>query len=115
MWKEPNRIEYHYHSNFGFIEIEGVTVTGHNSSVHPRVRVSGTNSAQFMQASGRTLYLRFSERGNVAVYALNGARVRAFDLGQGAHTLRLNDLPRGAYMVKSTSGGMKQSARMVVR
>jgi len=112
-WNEPNRITYSHGSNMGFIEIDGVTVSP--TSIKPSARVRSTNSAQFVQASGRTLQLRFPERGKVAIYALNGARVRTFDLGQGAHTLRLNGLPRGTYMVKSTSGAWKQTVRMVVR
>jgi len=114
MWNEPNRIAYSYNSNTGFIEIEGVTVES-GSAVQPSVRAGSTNPAQFVKVFGNTLQLRFPERGSLAVYALNGARVRAFDLDQGAQTLRLNDLPRGTYMIRSISGAWKQSVRMVVR
>jgi len=71
--------------------------------------------AQFVTVSGRTLNLRLAERGSVGIYALNGARVRTFDLSGGTHTLRLNDLPRGVYAVRAKSGAWKQSARVVVK
>jgi hypothetical protein len=72
-------------------------------------------AAQLIKITGRTLTLRLPERGNVVVYALNGAKIRAFDLGQGAHTLRLNDLPRGMYVVRANSGVWNQAVRMLVK
>jgi len=74
-----------------------------------------STSAQFVKVSGRTLNMRMTERGRVDIYALNGARVRTFDLNQGTHTLRLNSLPRGMYVVKAQSGAWKQSARVLVK
>ena len=74
-----------------------------------------TAPPQFVKATGRTLHLRLTGRGRVDIYALNGARVRTFDLNQGTHTLRLNSLPRGMYVVKAQSGAWKQSARVLVK
>jgi hypothetical protein len=53
--------------------------------------------------------------GNAAIYTLNGAKVRAFDLAGGTHTLRLNNLPRGTYIVKAQSGAWNRSARVLVK
>jgi len=71
--------------------------------------------AQFVKVSGSTLHLNLSDRSSVAIYALNGARVRAFDLAGGIHTLRLNNLPRGTYIVKAQSGVWNRSARVLVK
>jgi hypothetical protein len=81
----------------------------------PTSRQSQITPAQFLQVTGYTLTLRLPERGTVAVYALNGAKIRAFDLGQGNHTLRLNDLPRGMYMIRANSGAWKDSVRMLIK
>jgi len=71
--------------------------------------------ARFVKVSGNTLHLNMSDRGSVAIYALNGARVRAFDLAGGTHALRLNNLPRGTYIVKAQSGAWNRSARVLVK
>jgi hypothetical protein len=84
-------------------------------SVIPRQPSPRPFSNFTIRQHGRALTLRLPERGNVAVYALNGAKIRAFDLGQGAHTLRLNDLPRGMYVVKANSGAWKDSVRMLIK
>ncbi|MDR2728897.1 MAG: T9SS type A sorting domain-containing protein, partial [Chitinispirillales bacterium] len=73
------------------------------------------SSARFISASGRTLRLRLSERGNVSVYALNGAKLRTFDLAGGSHSLTVNDLPRGMYVVRAVSGSWKQSVRLTLK
>ncbi|MCL2183833.1 MAG: T9SS type A sorting domain-containing protein, partial [Chitinispirillia bacterium] len=77
--------------------------------------VSGQRSAQYVKLAGRSLNLRLAGKGSVSVFALNGARVRKVDLAKGSHTLRMNDLPRGVYMVRVHSGAWKQSVRMLVK
>jgi hypothetical protein len=84
-------------------------------SVRLPSRHSQTASPHFLQITDRTLNLRLSDRGNIAVYALNGAKIRTFDLNQGNHTLRLNDLPRGMYVIKASSGAWKQSVKLLVK
>ena len=74
-----------------------------------------TASEQFIKVNGRTLNMRFTDKGNISIFSLNGARVRAVDLGKGSHTLRLNDLPAGMYVVRAKSGAWKQSARVLVK
>jgi len=74
-----------------------------------------TAPAQFINISGRTLHLNLPERGKVDIYTLNGAKLRSLDFAQGNHTYRLNDLPRGMYVVRATSGAWKQSVRMAVK
>jgi hypothetical protein len=74
-----------------------------------------TAYGQFVKVTGRTLNLRFTDKGNISIFSLNGAKVRAIDLGKGSHTLRLNDLPTGMYVVRAKSGAWKQSARILVK
>jgi hypothetical protein len=78
-------------------------------------RHSAPASAQFVASSGRTLNLRFTDRGRVDIFALNGARVRSLDLDRGVHTLRMNSLPSGLYVVRASSGAWSQSVRMMAR
>ena len=73
------------------------------------------SAARFATVSGHTLTLTLPNSGNAAIYTLNGARVRAFDLAGGTHALRLNNLPRGTYIVKAQSGAWNRSARVLVK
>jgi len=90
------------------------TLSGTRASVNPR-QSAKQQFTQFVTVSGRTLNLRFTERSSVGIYTLNGARIRNFDLNQGVHTLRLNDLPRGMYVVRAKSGVWSQSARVLIK
>ena len=87
--------------------IDPTSVLSHSGDISAKSRS--------LSISGRTLQLRFSERGKVSVYTLNGAKVRTFDLGGGIHTLRLNNLPTGTYIVKANSGTWSQSARVLLK
>jgi len=78
-------------------------------------RQSQTAPVQLISISNRTLNLRLTNVGKVDIYALNGAKLHSLDFAQGSHTHRLNDLPRGMYVVRATSGAWKQSVRMVVK
>jgi len=84
-------------------------------SVRYSARQQSTSAARFVRVSGHTLTLTLPNSANVNVYALNGAKVRAFDLSGGTHTLHLNNLPRGTYIVKAQSGAWNRSARVLVK
>jgi hypothetical protein len=107
-------ISYANGTNTGFFDIDAMTFV----SVLPSNKYSLRNqsaAAQWMSVSGRTLNLRLSDRGKVNIFTLNGKMVSTLDIGAGAHTLHLNNLPRGMYMVRANSGAWKQSVRMMVK
>jgi hypothetical protein len=78
-------------------------------------RTQEQTSARFAKVSGGKLRLNLTERGKVDIYALNGVKIRARELEQGSHTLNISGLPRGTYMVRTTSGAWKSSVRMQVK
>jgi len=104
-----------YESNlFSAIDIDFLV----NFKLGTSARFISRNQATFAQSvkvNGSTLNLRLADNGNVSIFTLNGARVRAMDLGKGHHVLNLNYLPRGMYVIKVNSGAWKQSVRMIVK
>jgi len=74
-----------------------------------------TVSAHYIKIKNRTFHLRLSERSNVYIYSLNGAKLRSYDLIGGDHTISAGNLPTGIYIVKVTGGSRKQSLRIVVK
>ncbi|MDR2728316.1 MAG: hypothetical protein LBB56_04230 [Chitinispirillales bacterium] len=78
-------------------------------------RGSKSASAHFVSAAGGTLHFRFSDRGKVDIYTLNGAKLRSLDFAQGDHSHRLNDLPLGMYIVNAVSGSRNHSLRVAVK
>jgi hypothetical protein len=51
----------------------------------------------------------------VRIFSLNGRELRKVKLPGGNHSVRLNDLPKGIYMVKATVDGNKSVMRVPVR
>ena len=88
------------------------TNCGDQASILPQNR---QRPAQLVKTLGSSIHLNMKGRGKVDIYGLNGVKIRTAEVGQGSHTLRMNDLPTGTYLVRASSGGLKQSVKMVVR
>jgi len=52
---------------------------------------------------------------SIKVFSINGTVVRKRTLPAGDHTVRLGDLPRGMYLVRVNSNGIKQTVKMAIR
>jgi len=86
------------------------------SSVRPGRAPSNHNgAAQFVRISGRTLNLRLAQSGRVDIYNLKGGKIRRMDLRQGDHAIKMNNLPKGTYIVKAQSGAWTRSVRMLIK
>jgi len=86
-------------------------------SVKNQNRRQPVNAAQFVKVSGKTLQMRLVNDSKVDIYTLNGKRVRTMDVQRGNHSIKMNNLPRGMYIVNVTSKSStwKQSVRMMVK
>jgi endoglucanase len=90
---------------------------GEQVSVRNPGRGRQANANQFARVSGNTLRLRLATDGRVDIYTINGRRVRTMDVKRGDHNIRMNNLPRGMYVININSGASswKQSVRMLVK
>ncbi|MDR2578041.1 MAG: glycoside hydrolase family 5 protein [Chitinispirillales bacterium] len=84
------------------------------------VRPSANNrpavsAGQSVRMSGRVLQVRLAHDGKIDIFDLKGARVRTIELRQGDHAIRMNDLPRGAYVVRASAGSWNRSVRMLLK
>jgi hypothetical protein len=76
---------------------------------------SRNDAASSVRMSGRSLQVRFAQSGKVDIIDLKGAKIRAVRLQNGNHTINIENLPKGMYVVKATSGAWNQSVKMLVR
>ncbi|MCL2183085.1 MAG: cellulase family glycosylhydrolase [Chitinispirillia bacterium] len=75
------------------------------------------NINQYVKVSGRTMQVRLTDDSKVDVYTLNGKRVQSMDLRRGSHSVRMNNLPRGMYIISVTgkTTAATQSVRRMVK
>jgi hypothetical protein len=62
--------------------------------------------------------LRLPQPGKVEIFNLKGGKIKTVKLKQGGHVLKINNLPKGMYMVRASSGSGEawgQSVRMFVK
>jgi len=87
------------------------------SSVRPnRGAASVKGAGQFVRVSGRTLTLHFEQIGRVDIYDLKGSKIRTMKLKQGSHAIKMNNLPKGMYIVRARSGASwNKSVKMFIK
>jgi endoglucanase len=84
-------------------------------SVRPDRRPPANIAPSSLRMAGRTLQVRLTQEGRVDIFDLKGAKIRTINLKQGAHAIRMNDLPKGAYIVRASAGAWSGVVRMLVR
>ncbi|MCL2218569.1 MAG: cellulase family glycosylhydrolase [Chitinispirillia bacterium] len=82
---------------------------GEVASVRNPGRQQAASVNQYVNVSGKTLQVRLIDDAKVDVFNMSGKRMRTMNLKQGDHNIRMNDLPRGMYIVKVNG---KAAARM---
>jgi len=82
------------------------TGTAWNNKLSGNIKVS---------AAKNSLDLKVKNNASVRVFRLDGREVRKINLNAGNHSVRINDLPKGMYMVRATVDGQKSAIRMPVR
>jgi hypothetical protein len=73
-------------------------------------------ASRLIRVSGQNLRLDLPEDGRVNIYNMGGRRVRTMALERGSHNIRVNNLPRGVYIVSVNAGkSARHSVRMLIR
>ena len=64
---------------------------------------------------GSAVNLRANSNASLKVFTLSGREVRRYDLPQGSHSINLNKLPKGMYMVRGRVDGKDVALRVNLR
>lgn len=79
-------------------------------------RNASASAAPLVKVSGQTLRLHLPQSGAVNIFNINGKRVRTIKLTSGTHTINASGLPKGIYIIKTTSGASyNHTVRMAVK
>jgi len=72
-------------------------------------------AASFLRVSGNSLKVRMAQSGQVDIFNTKGGKIKTVKLQQGDHTVKLNGLPRGTYLVRTKSEVLSRSIKIVVK
>jgi hypothetical protein len=71
------------------------------------------SNGAYMQANG--IYLQVVNNAKLELFDLRGNSVKRMNFSNGVHSLQLNDLPKGLYLVKISFGSEKKILRIPIR
>jgi hypothetical protein len=95
-------------SNFAFVNI---LVNDPNST--PIALPSASGSGAFAIKNG--VNLQVSKKANMEVFGLDGKSVRKMSFSSGSHSVSLNDLPKGLYIVAVKVDNRREILRIPVK
>jgi len=91
-------------------------LSSNSISVKPSHRAAyGKNAASFLMMSGNALKVRMAQNGQVDIFNTKGGKIKTIKLQQGDHTIKLNALPKGTYLVRNKSEVLSRSIKIVVK
>jgi endoglucanase len=102
-------------SNFAFVNLN-VSIDPNNPvEPNPIISVSqqAANSGAFAVKNG--INLQVSQKASMEVFGLNGKSVRKMNFSNGSHSVSLNDLPKGLYIVSVKFDNRREILRIPVK
>jgi len=75
----------------------------------------GVVFGNFATVSKNTISLQVQNSAILEIYNLNGKPEKTLNFASGAHSVSLNGMPKGMYIVKASFGSEKQILRIVVQ